>query len=68
MQQMLFKTSEHLGTVDSNNNFSNQLAIVLELAAKVTDMDKASIWKVSVNDQATQPQCTLLANGNKISL
>lgn len=61
MQQMLFKTSEHLGTVDLNNNFSNQLAIVLELAAKVTDMDKASIWKVSVNDQATQPQCTLLA-------
>ncbi|MBO7419781.1 MAG: response regulator [Spirochaetaceae bacterium] len=61
MQQMVYETSNQLSTADLNNNFSNQLAGVLEPAAKAAGMDKAYIWKVSVTDQTTQPQCTLLA-------
>ena len=61
MQQMVYETANKLSTADLNNNFSNQLAAVLEPAAKAADMDKAYIWKVSFSDQASQPQCTLLA-------
>ena len=61
MQQMVYETADKLSTADLNNNFSNQLASVLEPAAKAADMDKAYLWKVSLTDQASQPQCTLLA-------
>lgn len=61
MQQMVYETSNQLSTADLNNNFSHQLASVLEPAAKAAEMDRAYIWKVSISDQTTQPQCTLLA-------
>ena len=61
MQQMVYETATKLSTADLNNNFSNKLASVLEPAAKAAEMDRAYIWKVSLTDQASQPQCTLLA-------
>ncbi len=61
MQQMVYETANKLSTADLNNNLSNQLANILETAAKITDMDKVYIWKVSISEQMTQPQCTLLA-------